>query len=785
MARQFTEHDLRLLDYESVELKHDEPDELSVYDAVAKAGADRVRHRFIYLKSRCTQKGARQAVRYLSETPRVAKTFGVKASSLHAQAVVEIIERAGCHLQSHEDLIWRQLSGVFRPYLESLSETMALAPSFMQPYFKGQEDVRGEALPPITRYMQSLDSNDNGQVRVLSAHAGIGKTTLARYLVCQLAERYKSSRKSSRIIPIFVEAHHWERLELGEIDGLWGIIKNSLDRIDPTFECSRRLSAALFRHALRQGYLSFVFDGFDELCGSDVFDADSVLQELAEMTHESEARVLVTTRTLFWDAQIHAPPTNVSVWTLDSFNSHQAHGYFRAVFGQNSAATKRAESLYNNLRKESQTPRERTGSIRDQFVNLPLCIRMIADLVKPLAPEITIPADSGGSLLQRVLLGFCQREMRRIGIVSRAEAQLASFVDRAVDSSQVNPGFELDDLVLAVDGIEEDDRARLDRHGLLESEKGSRRYRFRYEFLGPHLRAVAIAEWLTAPTGSASFGPRHLSRIMRGEPDGQGFVFEQLLTLLDADSVDDVMSRGRELASDGPAGSFIFHLARELIERRLLPSDEATRKLLAGLSGVSPETWDGIFTGWEFRGTLENLDLTGVKFHRCKFRDVVFRRCIVDGQTEFSTCAFDGELRFEDGVDPQKSQWATVSVAPNCEMSGQARFSWSDVIGGHSEGRKARVAEILRLGLEKFWYSGQIRPKVRRDDWSKGPLGRTGRSELLLAHMRKTRLVTIDFRDRIVLDRDSFPDLQNYMDNDQLSGRIRDVYELLDRDSSV
>ena len=781
MARQFTEHDLRLLDYESVELKHDEAEELSVYDAVAKAGADRVTHRFIYLKSRCTQKGAHQAVKYLSESPVPARTFGVKASSLHAQAVLGIIERAGCRLQAHEDLIWRQLRDVFGPYLDSLSKTMALAPSFMQPHFRGPEAVRGEALPPIMRYMQGFAPDDAGQVRILSAHAGIGKTTLARHLVCQLAERCRSSR----VIPIFVEAHHWERLELGEIDGLWGIIKNSLDLIDPTFECSRRLSAALFRHALRQGYLSFVFDGFDELCGSDVFDADSVLQELAEMARESDARVLVTTRTLFWEAQIHAPPTNVSVWTLDSFNSQQAHGYFREEFGQNSAVTKRAESLYNSLREESQTPRERTGSIRDQFVNLPLCIRMIADLVKPRASAVTIPINSGGSILQRVLLGFCQREMRRIGIVSRAEAQLASFVDRAVDSSQLNPTFELEDLVLAVDGIEEDDLARLDRHGLLDRESGSRQYRFRYDFLGPHLRAVAIAEWLTAPKSSASFEPRHLARIMRGEPDGQGFVLEQLLTLLDTASLDDVMSRGRELGGDGPAGSFIFHLAHELIERRLLPSDEATRELLAGLSGVSPETWDRTLTGWEFRGTLESLNLAGVKLNRCKFRDVVFRRCVVDRQTKFSACIFDGDLRFESGADTQEPQWATVTVAPDCRMSGQARFAWSDALGGHAASREARVIEVLRIGLEKFWYSGQIRSKVRRDDWSKGLLGRTGRAELLLAHMRKARLVSIDFRDRIEFARDSFPDLQNYMDNDQLSGRIRDVYELLDRDGSV
>ena len=59
----------------------------------------------------------------------------------------------------------------------------------------------------------------------------------------------------------------------------------------------------------------------------------------------------------------------------------------------------------------------------------------------------------------------------------------------------------------------------------------------------PHLRAVAIADWLTTPAGSASVGPRHLSRTMRGEADGQGFVLEQVLTLLDPDSLDDVISQ--------------------------------------------------------------------------------------------------------------------------------------------------------------------------------------------------------------------------------------------------
>lgn len=786
MAQQFNERDIYLLDYDEVELKYDEPEELSVYDAFAKAGADRVMHRFIYLKSKCSQKGAQRAVSYLRAPPDPAKSYVVKAASLHSQTVLGIIERAVDSLLSHEDLIWQQFGSVFDPYLTHLSETMALAPYFMKPRLKGpkgpgQRD--DEAFPPIMSYMRGVDSGDNGRVRILSAHAGVGKTTLARQLVRDLVERHKSSR----VVPIFVEAHHWESLTLGEVDGLWGIIKHSLDVNDQTHECSRRLSADLFRHALRQGYLSFVFDGFDELCGSDDFDAGRVLQELADMVRESEARVLVTTRTLFWEAQVHAPPKNVLVWTLDSFNTQQAHGYFRELFGQNSAKTKHAESLYNSLRRESQQPPERTGSVTDQFVNLPLCIRMIADLVKDSQTEpVTIPPRSGESFLQRVLHGFCEREMRRIRIVSTAEAQLVSFVDRAIDSNQLNPGFDLEDLVLAVGGIMENDLERLDRHGLLDRVPDSGQYRFRYDFLGPYLRAVAVAKWLTDPMGSASFGTKYLPRILRGEADGQGFVLEQLRTLLGPDKVAVIMSRGRELGGDGPIGSFIFHLARELIERLKLPREEETRALLAGLSGVSPENWDGVLKRWEFRGTLESLHLAGVKFHRCKFRDVFFRGCVVDRRTVFSKCAFDGDLRFERGdVDRSEFQWETVSFASDCEMSGLARFVWSDVLGGHSASRHARIADLLRIGLEKFWYSGQIRPKVRHDDWNKGILGRTGRSRPLLDHMLKAGLVSIDFRDRIELARDSFPDLQNYMDNDQLSGRIRDVYERLARDDNV
>lgn len=60
------------------------------------------------------------------------------------------------------------------------------------------------------------------------------------------------------------------------------------------------------RDALRAGLIVFVFDGLDELCGhrNAVLSAEDVVDELANLAQGSNARILVSTRTAYWDAEI-------------------------------------------------------------------------------------------------------------------------------------------------------------------------------------------------------------------------------------------------------------------------------------------------------------------------------------------------------------------------------------------------------------------------------------------------------------------------------------------------
>ena len=772
MAKQFSRDDVFLLGYDSVCTKYD-GDAFAAYDAEVKAGADHVVHRFIYLKYRCTQASAIRAVPYLRDSDGVAKSFVIKPSSLNSIQVSEIFEKEGYRIQSHEELVWMQLKDIFSSYINSLSSAIPPEENFMEPRLKENEQEQGHLINRLMDYMRGRNSSDNGYIKILSAHAGVGKTTLSRYLVRELAGNLGERTK---IIPIFVEAHHWGRLDLSEIESLWSVIKNSLEIIDESERSSRHLSESLFRHALRQGYLSFVFDGFDELCGNEAFDADAILKELTDIASQSEARVVLTTRTLFWDAQISSAPDNASVWILDSFNSQQAKGYFRKVFGQSTNKYQIADQLYSTLLKESQTPPQHTGSVRDRFVNLPLCVRMIADLVRDENIEVKIETDKKVSILQRILVAFCEREQRRIHISTDPLGQLASLRDRALESNELNPRFDVEDLIYTVNGFSENDLPRLDRHGLIDVEHETKKYRFRYDFLGPHLRAVAVAEWLVSSEIPDLAKQRDIVKIIMNEANGQGLVLEQLGMLLGLDDFPAVITKGRLLCNNGAIASFVFHLAQTLLDGiHALTNQEKTRRLFSGMSGVSQSDWSGVLMDWEFRGTIEGLDFRGMCFMNCEFENVMFRRCVADENTKFQNCDFRGELQFEGNI----RSWKNILLDDRCRVSPQAGFEFQYVLQKQAIDRTQHIGEILKIGLEKFWYSGHIKLKLKKNDWNKGILSRSGQANRLLDAMIKVKLVNIDFRERIVFDRDSRSDLQNFMDNGRMSGKILMVYRYL------
>ena len=574
-----------------------------------------------------------------------------------------------------------------------------------------------------------------------------------------------------------MEAQHWGKLHLDSIDELWDIIDNSLR----FFSNNLSLREELFYYALRQGYISFIFDGFDELCGQKTSPLDpvTVLHQLANIASKSEARILVTTRTLYWRSEIETPPANVKVVELDTFNTQQAKGYFSKYFESSHTKRDQALRLYRDLVAGSFRPRE-SGGVRAQFVNLPLCVAMVAAYVRQGGGQIAV--DERRDLIENFLLNVCRREQERKRLKTSPARQLASFQELAIcDEENMNPEFEFE--LLQATEFEHDDIRKIVDHPFLKPIDKDR-YRFSYDFLGPYFRALSIAQSLTtlaeqdAPPDSIS----RLTNVMAREADGKGYVFEQLCGLLQADDVKSVALAARDLASKSDeAASFLTHVCKSLVD-----SDvgiiTATERSECIFGAIQKNTFsrNRCVRNWAFFGVWERMDFRGMTFDHCTFENVTFRNCHADGSTCFRYCEFSGDLEIK---FPSGGSWSEVRLQ-ECRMSFPTDVVWSQVLGKGLGAKEEQMSKVLRNALGRFWYHGRPRLSMRLDDWNKGILRNLGLANYVLNVMLKVGLVTkISIsgvsEGGIAFDKSSMNDLRNYMDNQQLQGKILEVFHLL------
>ena len=782
MPTTFTSDDITLLGYRKAFNCTETPD-YDVFDAASKVGVEDVTTRFIYLKTRCTLDAARQAATQWGNTKSLCV---VKANSRAiGDENLNRIFGNKARLCVQGDLVWEVLEDSFSEYLKHLEDDVPVEEHFISPRARDRE-IGDNLLPNLLNYLKGRsDIGDTGKLIVLSANAGVGKTTLARRLIHNLAKQISSAKT----IPIYVEAQHWQKLKISSVHSLWDVIDNSLRMFSNTH---LQLNEELFLHALRQGYFSFIFDGFDELCsqGTAQFDPSSVLEELCEVvkSDESEARILLTTRTLFWDAQISKVPDNVKVWFLEAFNVQQAKHYFRSVFGQSTPESKAAQALYSELRNQA-VPRERTGFVRDQFVNLPLCVRMVVDYVR--GGGSLLHTKSKEPVLMNFLLAICEREIHRQGMVTQAHSQMKSFRDMAIGDG-MSPLFSIEDLGTTPDGFEEDDLSRAADHALLEKDS-SGHFRFRYDFVVPFLRAAEISQWILGANTDFNSLPSSVVSTLVREADGKEQVLEQLPNFLESADIDSVMEKGQIAATTNLSvtlgkqakylSSFFFHVAQSLVSGETgIRKADRTRMLFSKIleDKDGGQHMPGVLKGWGFLGVINGLDLRGIHFVDCKFNHINFKNCVADKSTIFSKCTFEGSLDFNGNT----AGWRRVTVYNNCNIRLPAASSWETILDRSFSDDKERALHMLRHGLAKFWHHGTIKASLRMSNWTTGPLGQTGRApELLEAMLREDVVRKIHIsgvqEGGLAFDRESIRDLQNFMDNSQLSGKIESVYRSL------
>ncbi|MCY4305541.1 MAG: NACHT domain-containing protein [Aestuariivita sp.] len=620
MATIFSSQDIKLLGYKLAE-KSEEHSDYDIYDATSKMGIDDVKTRFIYLKTRCTLEGAKKVALERGQVKRVC-VVKAKSSSLKIDRLESIFGK-GTRICFQDELVWEALRDSFDDYLENLENRLPEEKHFIEP--RSSETDVGEQLFDILRDHLIGRSNKIGDRRllVLSANAGVGKTTLARQLTHKLVGEIR--RSSSRTIPIYIESQHWQKLRIESIDSLWEVIDNSLRSLSSSH---MRLNEELFNHAIQQGYFTFIFDGFDELCTSSKmssFYPSLLLDQLSNVvgSNNSVARVLLTTRTMFWKSQVSNAPENTVVWPLDAFNKQEVYKYFLRVFGQKSPHLTKAKQVYNSLVSEA-LPKEKTGSVRDQFVNLPLIAKMIVDYVNN--GGSTLYSSSSQPNLMKFLYAICEREIHRQNLKTPAHFQMNSFLDMAVEIGEFGeePRFTIEDLEYAQDGFVKEDLVTLTDHALLELDRNSSKYIFRYNFLVPFLRASEISKWITKDMKDDNWNSENrLISLVKEIVDGKEYVLEQIPNFLEETDIAKVIKNGEELSKSCNKGSqkdrylssSFFHIAQAISPNEdQMSKTERADKLFGQLFNISDDgNIDRTIDAWGFIGTINSLDLRNIR----------------------------------------------------------------------------------------------------------------------------------------------------------------------------
>ncbi len=221
------------------------------------------------------------------------------------------------------------------------------------------------------------------------------------------------------------------------------------------------------------------------------------------------------------------------------------------------------------------------------------------------------------------------------------------------------------------------------------------------------------------------------------------------------------------------ASSAIFHLAQRLAHKIEIGKKARTENLLRSLKLASPVSRLAVF------GQISGLDLSGLTFIDCIFRDAEFHNCLFDEKTVFQRCRFDGDLTFENCVQAGRVQLI------DCSLSNSAEEEWNKEAGraskriiNQSTVRDA-LREILRKFLGPFGFS-----TIKEADRNSGPVARNPCREVAWDELFREKIIErhhisgVSGRGiNIANDAATKHEVRNFLDNAALGPRLQHVLD--------
>ena len=731
------------------------PDRCRVFDATAHAGIGSVRHWFIYLLGDCTNDDLKKVESVLKND-----LFGdeechiVIPKTLSSRSVIGSMKKFHNQVHVFEDLMWSKIQREFEEYIRALRgrvDNLKMDIPYVEPSLSvGEETLHS----PISHFVDFFSNvSDDSMIAVVNADAGVGKTTLAVMIADMLLQQWEKLH----IVPVLLTGQTSWRDLVAQLDGatsLWDALSIVLDLEGGGFPLNNE---ALFVHLVRQGYIAFIFDGFDELRSIHLSPRDNFAW-MGEIAEESVARLMVTTRISFWEREIDNPGIPHKMFGLKPFIRDDAHKYFEERLQDDEETRNRAKQIYSQLDKETND----AGNENIRFVSLPACAAMIADYVMSGGKVPMISSNEMRNMINEFLSGVLDRERERQGIITGIDELRNVFGDVAISYME----FPIDALEIA--GLRNEDLDAIRDHAFLGNIPGDNtdKYRFKYEFLLHYLRASHILSML-GKHGGKSFVENEcisdLRRLLLSEVDGKGHLSDQIASLMNGDELEYITEAHSFCStSTSKLKSFFFHV---IVKNTALSLSGGSRRdrteRIFDLLGAQGSEIEGLFV----EGSIADLSLGGRTIRNSRFVDLTLIKCEIDNLV-FSNCHFSGDLDLP-GIER--------CTFENCESRDGAKLTISNA-NSSADLTEEDIRDYLRTILGQRFYPKNSFRTISNSEWKTGTTKRIEERFNLLNLMKEEELVEETNRHRWKIRKQKIGEMRDFIDNGILRGSVRAVF---------
>lgn len=545
---------------------------------------------------------------------------------------------------------------------------------------------------------------DVGKLGILLAEPGQGKTYMSRYLVSSVPNVDKT------LVPLMVDSSQWQTMSVEDQRSLSKTIAHSFRHFGATIGWLDGHEDDFLRATLKADVFRVVFDGFDEyiLRNQGAVQPLEVLEALAELASGTGTRIIITSRTSFWNTNLpdreikdFLDRTGSFVFKIRPFDLNNARNYFRRRLSDEEQI-KRADQIYELVRSTS-----------GELAGRGFVLSLVADLADQ-GGDATGVSTEGPQVMHWLIESLCQRESLRQQLPFTGREQVDILRTFAVEVAEGGtPNTELLELSMGVV------RPTLDlasRQGAIEKLKshpvfGKDVSRDFWDFKQEQVRVLLLAEELLTWKSSKTARFVSKARLDAGTWQDLGTTIvelnagslpedkalkqlEKIIAILSSpqDSYD-----GRQTYAGSRLAGIVALNAIERFFRKGSSHKERAQSLVRLCGGDSIKYLT-------LSGTVDRYDFSGVTFEQCRFERILWANCEFDSTTIFQKCDFIG------GVSPVRCRGLGSVEFLNCgqDPEVEAIFNNERV----KEGKRKYSVDDLRADINsvisKFIIKGGI-----------------------------------------------------------------------------